>query len=86
MAAFGRISQCSQRLLVELKGVRPVRTFGHKIMTPMATVFKEQQEHFHGCSKERQASLDNGGELWGWLPKGLETAMQSQSLVLFKAI
>lgn len=49
-----------------------------------ATVFKEQQVHFHGCSKERQASLDNGGEFGGQLTEGLaEAAMQSWGLGFF---
>lgn len=27
-------------------------------------------------SKEQQTSLDNEGELWGWLAEGLEAAME----------
>lgn len=66
---------------------KTMRIFSHNLMTPKmykATVFKEQQVHFHGCSKERQASLDNGGEFGGQLTEGLaEAAMQSWGLGFF---
>lgn len=42
-------------------------------MTPtmyQVTRFKEQQEHFREYSKERQASLDNGGETLGMAGRG----------------
>lgn len=81
MAAFGRISQSMKRLSVELKGIRLVRTFSHKIMTPMTKKVQIFKEHFHGCSKEPQKSLHNGGELWGRLAEGLEATMRTQSLV-----
>lgn len=81
MAAFGRISQRMKRLSVELKGIRLVRIFSHKIMTPMTKKVQISKEHFHGCSKELQKSLHNGDELWGRLAEGLEATMQTQSLV-----